>query len=68
METLTIEIPDKNLIIVKAILKKLGCKIIRSELSEQPNELTIKTIADAHIGKGIEGIIADIRSFINSIN
>jgi len=67
METLTNEIPDKNSKIVKAILKTFDVKIINSKLSEQPNELTKKTIADAHIGKKIEGIIEDIRSFINSI-
>jgi hypothetical protein len=68
METLTIEIPVKDSKIVKAILKTFDVKIINSKLSEKPNELTIKTIADAHKGKGKEGTIKNIRSFINSIN
>lgn len=54
MEKLTIEIPGKKAKIVKEILKKFDVKIIKSEHSEQPNELTIKTITDAHNGKGIE--------------
>jgi hypothetical protein len=67
METLTIEIPDKETKIVKEILKKFNVKIIKTEGTETPNALTIKTIKDAQNGKGIEGPIENIRSFINSI-
>jgi len=67
METLTIEIPDKETKIVKQILKKFNVKIIKTEGTKIPNALTIKTIEDARNGIGIEGPIGDIRSFINAI-
>jgi len=67
METLTIEIPDKEIKIVKEILKKFNVKIVKAEQKAIPNALTVKTIEDAHNGKGLERPIGDIRSFINSI-
>ena len=67
METLTIEIPDKETKIVKEILKKFNVKIIKAEGGQTPNALTIKTIKDAHKGKGVDKPIKNVRSFIDSI-
>jgi hypothetical protein len=67
METLTIEIPDKEVKVFKEILKKFNVKIIKTEVSKTPNALTIKTIKDAHNGKDIGEPIKNIRSYINSL-
>jgi hypothetical protein len=65
MKRLTSEIPDKEAKIVKEILKNI--KIIKTENAKKPNALTIKTIKNAHNGKGICNPIKNVRSFINSI-
>lgn len=67
METLTIEVPDKEAKIFKEILKKFKVKIIKTEVTRTPNALTIKTIKDAHNGKGIGEPIKNVRSFIDSL-
>jgi hypothetical protein len=66
METLTIEIPEKEVKVFKEILKKFKVKIIKTEVST-PNALTVKTIKDAHNGKGIDKPIKNVRAFINSL-
>jgi hypothetical protein len=67
METLTIEIPDKEAKVFKEILKKFNVKIVKTEVTKTPNALTIKTIKDAHEGKDVGEPIKDIRSYINSL-
>ncbi|MBB3054492.1 hypothetical protein [Mucilaginibacter gotjawali] len=67
METLTIEIPDKEVKIFKELLKKFNIKIVKTEVSETPNALTVKTIKDARTGKGVEKPIENVRSFIDSL-
>jgi hypothetical protein len=64
MVTLTIEIPDKEVKVFKEILKKFNVKIVKTQT---PNALTIKTIEDAHKGKGLGRPIKNVRSFIDSI-
>ena len=67
METLTIEIPEKEVKVFREILKKFKVKIIKTEETRTPNALTVKTIEDAHNGKGIDKPIKDVRAFINSL-
>jgi hypothetical protein len=67
METLTIEIPDKEVKIFKELLKKFNVKIVKTAVSEKPNALTIKTIRDARAGKGVDKPIENVRSFIDSL-
>jgi len=67
METLTIEIPDKEAKIFKEILKKFNVKIIKTEAADTPNALTVKTIKNARVGKGIDKPIKNVRDFINSL-
>ena len=68
METLTIEIPDKEAKIFKEILKKFNIKTVKTKVKEElPNALTIKTIKAAHNGKDIGKPIKNVRSFINSL-
>lgn len=70
METLIINIPEKKSALVKQLLKELGVTItVKSakKTNKTPNALTIKTIKDAHEGKGIGKPIDDIKSFISSL-
>ncbi len=67
METLTIEIPDKEVKLLKEVLKKFKVKIVKTGTGEVTNALTLKTIEEAHKGKGIDKPIKNIRSFINSL-
>ncbi len=67
METLTIEIPDKEAKLFKEILKKFNVKIIKTATARVPNALTMKTIEDAHNGKEISDPIKNIRSYIDSL-
>jgi hypothetical protein len=67
METLTIEIPDKEVKIFKEILKKFNVKIVKTEKLKTPNTLTVKTIKEARAGKGIDKPIENVRSFIDSL-
>jgi len=67
METLTIEIPDKEAKIFKEILKKFNVKIVKTEVKELPNALTVKTIKAANNGKGVGEPIKNVRSFIDSL-
>jgi len=68
METLTIEIPDKEAKIFKEILKKFKVKIIETKVKEElPNALIIKTIKAAHNKKEIGKPIKNVRSFIDSL-
>ena len=67
METLTIEIPDKEVKIFKEILKKFNVKIVKTEGANIPNALTAKTIKDARNGKGVGEPIKNVRSFIDSL-
>jgi hypothetical protein len=55
MKTLTTEKPNKDIKAYKAGSVRI------------PNALTIKTINDAHNGKGINKPIKNIRSFISSL-
>lgn len=70
METLVINIPIKKSAFVKKLLMELGV-IIESKTEKKssiiPNALTVKTIEDAHKGKGIGKPIKDIKSFIDSL-
>lgn len=67
METLTIEIPEKEVKVFKEILKKFKVKIVKTEVTRTPNALTIKTIKDARNGKGIDKPIENVRAFISSL-
>ena len=68
METLTIEVPDKEAKIFKEILKKFNIKIVNTEVKEElPNALTIKTIKAARNGEDIGESIKNVRSFIDSL-
>ena len=67
METLTIEIPDKEAKIFKEISKKFNVKIVKTKVTELPNALTVKTIKAAHNGKDIGKPIKNVRSFIDSL-
>jgi hypothetical protein len=67
METLTIEVPEKEARIFKEILKKFNVKIIKTEATQTPNALTVKTIKAAHEGKGINEPIKNVRAFIDSL-
>ena len=67
METLTIEIPDKEVKVLREILKKFKVKIVKTEETRTPNALTVKTIKDARNGKGIDKPIENVREFINSL-
>jgi hypothetical protein len=67
METLTIEVPEKEVKLLKEILKKFNARIITKEVERRPNALTVKTIKDAQNGIGIEGPIEKVRDFINSL-
>ncbi|MCD0489081.1 hypothetical protein LPB86_12645 [Pedobacter sp. MC2016-14] len=66
METLTIQIPDKEATVLKEILKKFNVKIINAT-NRTPNALTVKTIHNAHNGIELNEPIKNIRSFIDSI-
>ncbi|WP_145856713.1 hypothetical protein [Pedobacter suwonensis] len=69
METLIIDIPENKSSLVKSLLKELGVTIHEksSEKVRIPNELTRKTIEDAHKGIGISEPIKDIKSFLGSL-
>jgi len=68
METITIEIPDKEAKIFKEMLKKFNVKIVKTKRKEDsPNALTIKTIEAAHNKEDIDKPIKNIRSFIESL-
>lgn len=68
METITIEIPDKEAKIFKEILKKFNVKIVETKRKEElPNALTVKTIKAAHNKEDIGEPIKNIRSFIESL-
>lgn len=67
METLTIEIPDKEVKVFKEILKKFNVKIVKTNVNKTPNALTTKTIEAAHGGKDIGDPIKNVRSFIDSL-
>jgi len=66
METSTTEIPDKKVEFLRTY-KKINIKIIKSKVANAPNSLTVKTIKDAHNGKGIDKQIKNVRSFISSL-
>jgi hypothetical protein len=53
--------------LLKNTLKDLRKKLLLQDFRISPNALTLKTIKDAHEGKGIYGPVEYIRSFINSI-
>ena len=67
METLVIEIPDKEVKVVKEILKKFNIKFTKAEVSSTPNELTLNTIKDARDGKNIGDPIKNVREFVTSL-
>ncbi len=67
METLTIEIPDKEVKVFKEILKKFNVKIVKTKIAKTPNALTAKTIKAAHDGKDVDKPITGVRAFINSL-
>ena len=52
---------------VKQLLKELGVTIDKKAIVKIPNALTAKTIEDARNGIGIEGPIADIKAFMDSL-
>ncbi|TZF81846.1 hypothetical protein FW774_17485 [Pedobacter sp. BS3] len=70
METLTIQIPDKDAGVIKEVLKRFNVKIVKATkagFAEYiPNELTKKTIEDAHKGMSLGQPIKDIKSFVTS--
>lgn len=69
METLTIDIPENKSSLVKSLLKELGVTIHKKSIKKvgTPNELTHKTIEDAHKGIGVGEPIKDIKSFLGSL-
>lgn len=69
METLTIDIPENKSSLVKSLLKELGVTIHKKSIKKvgTPNELTRKTIEDAHKGIGVGEPIKDIKSFLGSL-
>ncbi|QKJ30883.1 hypothetical protein HQ865_14370 [Mucilaginibacter mali] len=72
METLTINIPDKKSAFVKKLLKELGVTITSTSKTDAPtssipNDVTAKTIDNAHKGIGLDKPINNINDFINSL-
>ena len=69
METLIIDIPENKSSLVKSLLKELGVIIHkkRNKKDSFPNELTRRTIEDAHKGIGVGEPIKDIKSFLGSL-
>jgi hypothetical protein len=70
METLVINIPSNKSAFIKKLLLELGVLIepnIKKNIYKIPNPLTVKTVEDAHNGKGISKPIKDINSFIDSL-
>jgi len=69
METLIIDIPENKSSLVKSLLKELGVTIHKKNVKKVriPNELTRKTIEDAHKGIGVGEPIDDIKSFLSSL-
>jgi len=69
METLIIDIPENKSSLVKSLLKELGVTIHKKSAKKVrlPNELTRKTIEDAHKGIGVGEPIKDIKSFLGSL-
>jgi len=69
METLIIDIPENKSSLVKSLLKELGVTIHKKNTKKVkiPNELTRRTIEDAHNGIGIGAPIEDVKSFLGSL-
>jgi hypothetical protein len=72
METLTINIPDKKIALVKQLLKELGVTISTTQKKDKgsansPNALTASTIEDAHKGIGLGKPITNINDFVKSL-
>jgi translation initiation factor 2 beta subunit (eIF-2beta)/eIF-5 len=69
METLIIDIPENKSSLVKSLLKELGVTIHKKSAKKVgiPNEITRKTIEDAHKGIGVGEPIKDIKSFLGSL-
>lgn len=69
METLIIDIPENKSSLVKSLLKELGVTIHKKRVKKVdiPNELTRKTIEDAHKGIGVGEPIKNIKSFLGSL-
>jgi len=69
METLTINIPDKKIALVKQLLKELGVTISTTQKKDKgsANALTASTIEDAHKGIGLGKPITNINDFVKSL-
>lgn len=72
METLTINVPEKKIALVKQLLKELGVTIDTKRKTKRtknanPNALTIETIEKAHKGIGLNKPIKSIDDFVNSL-
>ncbi len=66
METLIINIPPQKKQLVTQLLNELGV-IIEPNTVNTPNALTVKTIKNAHKGKGLGEPIRNIKSFLKTL-